>query len=136
VPLLLFYLPLSTLEIIVFVTYLIIAFSAAFLFFSFLRSKRTCIRLSLYEYNYSDEYQRLVRGLLEQGALPRGGEEALAHPILPQDILREAVPGNIRRAEHFVAFLRRLVDYLKQRCNVRGSCWKTLKVFSFFVAFF
>ena len=25
------------------------------------------------------------------------------------------VPGNIRRAEHFVAFLRRFVAYLKQR---------------------
>lgn len=28
------------------------------------------------------------------------------------------VPGNIRRAEHFVAFLRRFVSYLKQRLNV------------------
>jgi len=33
--------------------------------------------------------------------------------VLPDDLLKEAVPGNIRRAEHFVAFLRRFVEYLK-----------------------
>lgn len=32
---------------------------------------------------------------------------------LPDDLLKEAVPGNIRRAEHFVAFLKRFVEYLK-----------------------
>lgn len=35
--------------------------------------------------------------------------------VLPDDLLKEAVPGNIRRAEHFVAFLRRFVEYLKVR---------------------
>lgn len=44
-----------------------------------------------------------------------GGEDALQNPVIPDDILREAVPGNIRRAEHFVAFLRRFVEYLKGR---------------------
>lgn len=34
---------------------------------------------------------------------------------LPEDLLKEAVPGNIRRAEHFVAFLKRFVEYLKVR---------------------
>jgi DNA excision repair protein ERCC-2 len=33
--------------------------------------------------------------------------------VLPDDILQEAIPGNIRKAEHFVAFLRRFVEYLK-----------------------
>jgi DNA excision repair protein ERCC-2 len=32
---------------------------------------------------------------------------------LPDDLLKEAVPGNIRRADHFVAFLKRFVEYLK-----------------------
>jgi len=32
---------------------------------------------------------------------------------LPEDILREAIPGNIRKAEHFIAFLKRFVEYLK-----------------------
>lgn len=33
--------------------------------------------------------------------------------VLPDDLLKEAIPGNIRKAEHFVAFLKRLVEYLK-----------------------
>lgn len=35
--------------------------------------------------------------------------------VLPEDLLNEAVPGNIRKAEHFVAFLKRFVEYLKVR---------------------
>ena len=62
------------------------------------------------------EYERLVNGLAQQGVLTRGGgEDALMNPVIPDDILREAVPGNIRRAEHFVAVLRRFVEYLKIR---------------------
>ena len=48
------------------------------------------------------------------------GEEWLAHPALPEDVLEGAVPGNIRRAEHFVAFLRRLVAYFSQRLRARS----------------
>lgn len=40
--------------------------------------------------------------------------------VLPDDLLKEAVPGNIRKAEHFVAFLKRFVEYLKVTCWV--SC--------------
>lgn len=32
---------------------------------------------------------------------------------MPDDILWEAVPGNIRKAEHFLSVLRCLVEYLK-----------------------
>jgi len=35
------------------------------------------------------------------------------YKVLPDDLLHEAIPGNIRKAEHFVAFLKRLVEYLK-----------------------
>lgn len=38
--------------------------------------------------------------------------------VLPDDLLKEAVPGNIRKAEHFVAFLKRFVEYLKTRMRV------------------
>lgn len=48
---------------------------------------------------------------------PAGSDTWLANPALPLDILQEAVPGNIRRAEHFVAFLKRLVQYIKNRMN-------------------
>lgn len=77
------------------------------------------------------EYQKLVQGL-------RDAEEArqedafMSNPgqwshlsyvstmltgaaALPEDLLKEAVPGNIRRAEHFVAFLKRFIEYLKVR---------------------
>jgi DNA excision repair protein ERCC-2 len=37
---------------------------------------------------------------------------------LPDDLLKEAIPGNIRKAEHFVAFLKRFVEYLKTRMRV------------------
>lgn len=64
-----------------------------------------------------DEYARLVEGLQEQNA-NRESDVFMANPVLPGDLLEEAVPGNIRRAEHFVAFLRRFVEYLKTRMRV------------------
>ena len=72
-----------------------------------------------------EEYRRLVTGLANQGALPgvESGEvdasQWLANPALPQDILREAVPGNIRRAEHFVSFLQRFLAFLNKRMDIR-----------------
>lgn len=64
-----------------------------------------------------DEYARLVEGLQEQGE-NREAETFMANPVLPEDLLSEAIPGNIRRAEHFVAFLKRFVEYLKTRMRV------------------
>ncbi len=65
------------------------------------------------------EYEKLVQGL-QEGQDEHADEEEpfLANPVLPQDLLQEAVPGNIRRAEHFVAFLKRFVEYLKTRMRV------------------
>lgn len=45
---------------------------------------------------------------------------------LPEDLLKEAVPGNIRRAEHFVAFLKRFIEYLKVRTGLSNTCANTL----------
>jgi hypothetical protein len=45
----------------------------------------------------------------------------LANPALPADILQEAVPGTIRRAEHFIAFLRKVRVTRQQHC-ISGSC--------------
>ena len=39
---------------------------------------------------------------------------------MPDDILKEAVPGNIRRAEHFLAVLRRLVRILDGRLDTEN----------------
>jgi hypothetical protein len=74
-----------------------------------------------------DEYAKLVEGLQEaasnedtfmsnpgQDRTPSTTTVQLSYDtVLPEDLLKEAIPGNIRKAEHFVAFLKRLVEYLK-----------------------
>ncbi|XP_072955106.1 general transcription and DNA repair factor IIH helicase subunit XPD [Typha angustifolia] len=65
------------------------------------------------------EYNRLVEGLAQRGNLALT-DAWLANPALPDNILKEAVPGNIRRAEHFLAVLRRLVQYLKGRLQAEN----------------
>jgi DNA excision repair protein ERCC-2 len=74
-----------------------------------------------------NEYQKLVEGLREADQA-REEDTFMANPVLPDDLLKEAVPGNIRRgnpiflpyqpsAEHFVAFLKRFIEYLKVSKN-------------------
>ncbi|KAF2325163.1 hypothetical protein GH714_024768 [Hevea brasiliensis] len=65
------------------------------------------------------EYNRLVEGLAQRGNLA-ATDTWLANPALPDDILKEAVPGNIRRAEHFLHVLRRLVQYLRGRLDTEN----------------
>ncbi|KAJ2757173.1 TFIIH/NER complex ATP-dependent 5'-3' DNA helicase subunit [Coemansia pectinata] len=64
-----------------------------------------------------DEYERLVDGLRDALAA-REEDLILANPILPDKVLHEAIPGNIRKAEHFVRFLKRFIEYLKARMRV------------------
>ena len=63
------------------------------------------------------EYAKLVEGLRDADEARDEGA-FMSNPALPDDLLQEAVPGNIRRAEHFVAFLKRFVEYLKLRMRV------------------
>ncbi|XP_056641987.1 general transcription and DNA repair factor IIH helicase subunit XPD [Diorhabda carinulata] len=65
-----------------------------------------------------DEYQRLVQGLREAN-VARETDVILSNPVLPDEILQEAVPGNIRNAEHFVSFLKRFVEYIKTRLRIQ-----------------
>lgn len=65
-----------------------------------------------------DEYEKLVQGLRASDMLAIEEEPVVENPVLPQDLLTEAVPGNIRRAEHFVSFLKRFIEYLKTRMKV------------------
>ncbi|KXJ89685.1 DNA repair helicase [Microdochium bolleyi] len=65
-----------------------------------------------------NEYQKLVEGLRDASDA-RQEDAFMANPALPDDLLKEAVPGNIRRAEHFTAFLTRFIEYLKTRMKVR-----------------
>ncbi|PBP23266.1 tfiih complex helicase [Diplocarpon rosae] len=87
-----------------------------------------------------DEYAKLVEGL--RGADEARAEDAFisspaALPLvltvlsaLPDDLLKEAVPGNIRRAEHFIAFLIRFVEYLKGSLPHRDTRMKVRQVIS------
>ncbi|KAL0581751.1 TFIIH/NER complex ATP-dependent 5'-3' DNA helicase subunit [Marasmius crinis-equi] len=65
-----------------------------------------------------DEYSKLVEGLQESTDQPDELDGFMTAPVLPEDLLHEAIPGNIRKAEHFVAFLKRFVEYLKTRMRV------------------
>lgn len=64
-----------------------------------------------------NEYEQLVEGL-RQAEIARDQELFMANPVLPQDLLDEAIPGNIRKGEHFIAFLKRFIQYLKTRMKV------------------
>ncbi|XP_076318650.1 general transcription and DNA repair factor IIH helicase subunit Xpd isoform X2 [Tachypleus tridentatus] len=57
-----------------------------------------------------EEYQRLVEGLRDAN-IARETDVALSNP--------EAVPGNIRNAEHFITFLKRFLEYVKTRLRVQ-----------------
>lgn len=76
-----------------------------------------------------DEYDKLVQGLHTAEILEPEEESALETPVLSQDLLTEAIPGNIRRAEHFVSFLKRLIEYLKTRMKVLHVISETPKSF-------
>lgn len=67
------------------------------------------------------EYSRLVQGMSTNGILPASSiqDDVLANPVIPADILEETIPGNIRKAEHFIQYLRRLVQYLRDK-KMRG----------------
>lgn len=65
-----------------------------------------------------EEYNRLVEGLKDAN-VARETDVVLANPVLPDQILQEAVPGNIRNAEHFIFFMKKLVEYVKMRLRVQ-----------------
>ena len=40
-------------------------------------------------------------------------EELLAHPLIMKKIADEAIPGTIRKGEHFLRFMRKVIKSLK-----------------------
>lgn len=64
------------------------------------------------------EYHNMVIGLREASEA-RDADLFLANPVLPDDVLKGAVPGNIRTADHFLSFLKRLIEYIKTRLRVQ-----------------
>lgn len=65
-----------------------------------------------------DEYEKLVAGLRESDIREADDDPFMEQPILSEDVLKEAIPGSIRRAEHFVAFMKRFIEYMKTRMKV------------------
>jgi len=63
--------------------------------------------------DFQSDYNALVNGLIAEGAYPTNDQHR-AHPTLTEDQLQEAVPGNIRKNAHFVAFLKKIVVYFKK----------------------
>jgi DNA excision repair protein ERCC-2 len=61
--------------------------------------------------DFQNEYQQLVQGLISEGTWA-AADQGRGNPILTEDQLQEAVPGSIRKNEHFVAFLKKIVVYV------------------------
>ncbi|CAK9004535.1 unnamed protein product [Durusdinium trenchii] len=76
-----------------------------------------------------EEYKRLVQGLRQAGQIDEAMADQLQSPVLPEDLVSEAIPGNIRRAEHFIALLRRIVNFCRRYLHVeRAQCEGPLSI--------
>jgi DNA excision repair protein ERCC-2 len=62
--------------------------------------------------DFQNEYNTLVQGLIAEGTW-QAADQNRGNPLLSEDQLQEAVPGSIRKNEHFVAFLKKIVVYYK-----------------------
>jgi DNA excision repair protein ERCC-2 len=74
----------------------------------------------------SEEYNRLVAGLPlnailqdEEQDLADDDEDVMRTAILPADVIRDAVPPDIHKAEEFVGLLRKLIGHLRTRMSMR-----------------
>ncbi|EFC41518.1 DNA repair helicase UVH6 [Naegleria gruberi] len=81
-----------------------------------------------------EEYRRLVDGLGAVGVgrssdVIRSDDELLSNPVLPGDIMTEAVPGNIRKAHHFVKFMKRFATHVNKRLQTQKSVNETPEQF-------
>ena len=59
----------------------------------------------------TDEYKALVAGTTATGVCIEN--EIDQQPLFAEDELREKMPGNLRKPEHLVSVLRKLVVYFK-----------------------
>jgi DNA excision repair protein ERCC-2 len=49
--------------------------------------------------------------------LQRFADSMSINQVLPKDLLEEAIPGNIRKAEHFLSYLKKIILYMKSYFN-------------------
>ena len=61
------------------------------------------------------EYEALVAGLASSALLQNTdlASTLIANPVLADDLVKEAVPGNIRKAKHFLNFCKSFIEYLR-----------------------
>ena len=59
------------------------------------------------------EYKSLVKGLVKEKVI-KSETEMFQNPILDRDLVKEAIPGNIRKAEHFLPILKKIIIFLKK----------------------
>ncbi|XP_954558.1 rad3-like DNA helicase-related, putative [Theileria annulata] len=62
-----------------------------------------------------EEYRRLV----ETTDFGSADIEGYMNPLLRQDIVDRVMPGSIRKAEHFISFLKVVIGYLKKYIKVK-----------------
>ena len=83
----------------------------------------------------NEEYRRLVDGLGAVGvgranpARPTTDDELISNPVLPGDIMKEAVPGNIRKARHFIGFMKRFTAHVHKRLQAQKTVSETPEQF-------
>jgi DNA excision repair protein ERCC-2 len=65
-----------------------------------------------------EEYKSLVHRLANKKVIT-SEQEMLSNPILQQEVTVESIPGNIRKATHFLPVLRKLIVYFKDLLNSR-----------------
>ncbi len=70
------------------------------------------------------EYERLLAGLATAGD-QQAAAVLRAGPTLADDELREAMPGNMRKAHHFLGALRRLLAHLRQKMRTNVATLET-----------
>ena len=75
-------------------------------------SAKVAEQVTMQKDEYRKDYEALRNGLISQGVLAPA-DVGQADPILLDDQLNEAVPGSIRKNEHFVALLKKLCLYIK-----------------------
>lgn len=63
-----------------------------------------------------EEYNNLVQGLTKlnpKNLTSNDIDMIIPNPTLFDENLELVIPGNIRKADHFIQFLKRFVEYLK-----------------------
>eukprot|EP00817_Percolomonadidae_sp_ATCC50343_P003684 CAMPEP_0117418402 /NCGR_PEP_ID=MMETSP0758-20121206/193_1 /TAXON_ID=63605 /ORGANISM="Percolomonas cosmopolitus, Strain AE-1 (ATCC 50343)" /LENGTH=743 /DNA_ID=CAMNT_0005198889 /DNA_START=157 /DNA_END=2388 /DNA_ORIENTATION=+ len=77
----------------------------------------------LYKSKHEDrikaEHTRLISSFASEGIGQRT-ERMIANPVLPKDIMKEPVPGNMRKIEFFFIFLRRFSQFIRKDLNIEN----------------